>query len=77
MTGGRLGEIMFLSARLARCALASAIVAALSGEAFAQDDIQARPLAGQAFVVTDETGNVQRLRVGADGQVTIPSLPTA
>ena len=37
--GRATGEIMFVSNALARRALASAIFAALSGHAFAQDDI--------------------------------------
>ncbi|WP_269465539.1 hypothetical protein [Dokdonella koreensis] len=54
-----------------------AIAATVAHPALAQGDIEARPLANQGFIVTDETGTVLRLRVGADGQVTIPSLPSS
>ncbi|HUD41074.1 MAG TPA: hypothetical protein VMR06_03655 [Dokdonella sp.] len=63
--------------RSARQALALAIAAALAGPAAAQGDIEARPLPNQGFTVTDDSGSIVRLRVGADGQVTIPSLPAS
>jgi hypothetical protein len=58
--------------------LAAAVAASLAAPLAAQSgDMVVTPAPGQGFVVTDASGTVVRLRVGADGTVVIPGLPAA
>lgn len=56
--------------------LAVACIALAAGSASA-DDVKVQPAAGSGFVVTDQAGSTERLRVNEAGGVSLPGLPTS
>lgn len=62
---------------LSRCPIALALLAALSSPLAPAADVVVTPSAGSGFVVKDNTGATDRLRVSETGAVSVPAVPTA
>jgi hypothetical protein len=66
-----------LSTQFRYSVLAAALVCALGAQPVLAADVSVTPVAGSGFVVKDNTGATERLRVQESGIVTLPAVPEA